>query len=330
MKKALLLLGFVALFAVGIVTTLYLRDASIPILEPAGPIALAERGVIIITVLLCAIVVIPVFFLLFFFAWKYRADSPRAHVHHHPDWDHNNKITEFAWWLVPTAIIVVLGVIMWRSAHALDPWKPIESDAAPITVYVVALDWKWLFIYPDQGIASVNLLEMPENVPVHFYLTADAPMNSFWIPSLGGQIMVMPGMTTQLSLMASRLGNFNGFSANISGDGFAGMAFTARSVSQSDFQQWVQSIKQSSNPLTLSAYATLVAPSEYNPVAYYSPVEGSLYTTIVNKFMMPQGAAMGETQSGMTDMQGTPTPPSSPVMPGMNMPMNMPMSTTTP
>jgi cytochrome o ubiquinol oxidase subunit 2 len=283
-------LSFVAaLLVAGLVAFAYIHRSAMLILNPQGPVALGERQVIIVTVLLCAIVVIPVFILLFFFAWKYRASNPAAQTEHSPDWDHDSKAAEFLWWLVPTAIIAVLAVVAWQSSRALDPYKPLVGAAAPITVDVVALDWKWLFIYPDLGIASVNLLELPQNVPVHFNLTADAPMNSFWIPSLGGQIMVMPGMTTQLNLMASSIGTFNGFSGNISGQGFAGMAFTASSVSLADFEAWVGRVKQSptSTPLTLPAYQALTAPSEYNPPSYYSSVDAGLYANVVNKFMMP-------------------------------------------
>jgi cytochrome o ubiquinol oxidase subunit II len=318
MKGSYIASGIAVLLIFLVATVLYLHGAYFPILEPAGPVAYGERWVILITLLLCAIVVIPVFFLLFLFAWRYRADSPRAHVHHRPDWDHVSPVAEFAWWLVPSVIIVILGVIMWQSSHALDPYKPLAGGPS-MTVDVVALDWKWLFIYPEQGIASVNLLEIPENVPVHFYLTADAPMNSFWIPSLGGQIMVMPGMQTQLNLMASREGTFNGFSGNISGEGFSGMAFTAKSVSQSDFEQWAASIASSSAPLTPTAYQALEAPSEYNPVAYYSSADQNLFTSIMDTFMMPAGDIM----QGMNDMDMEATTSATSSM-NMSMPMQMP------
>jgi cytochrome o ubiquinol oxidase subunit II len=306
---AVLLVAGVALFA-------HFHGATIPILEPSGPVALGERWVIIVTLLLCAIIVIPVFLLLFYFAWKYRADSPRASIHHRPDWDHDSKLEEFLWWLAPTAIIAILGVIMWQSAHQLDPYRPLQSANAPLTVDVVALDWKWLFIYPAQGIASVNLLEIPQDVPVHFYLTADAPMNSFWIPSLGGQIMVMPGMQTQLNLMASKEGTFNGFSGNISGDGFSGMAFTAKAVSPDDFNAWVAAAQASSTPLTTSVYSVLALPSEYNPVAYYSAPNGDLFTSIIMQYMTPA-------PSGTSTMMAMPAANNAP----MSMPMNMPMDT---
>ena len=316
MKRVYVFLSLLVVLLVATATVLYLRGVPIPILEPAGPIALAERNIIFITLALCAIVVIPVFFLLFYFAWKYRAGGP-AGIWHEPNWDHDNATAEFIWWLVPAVIIVVLGVIMWQSAHALDPYVPIKSSTPALTVDVVALDWKWLFIYPEQGIASVNLLEIPENTPVHFYLTADAPMNSFWIPSLGGQIMVMPGMQTQLNLLASREGDFNGYSANISGEGFAGMAFTARSVSQAEFDQWAASIASSSNPLTPATFHALSQPSSYNTPTFYAPITPSLYTGIINTYMSPGMSGMNMPASSSASM---PSMSNMPNMPGMQMP----------
>jgi cytochrome o ubiquinol oxidase subunit II len=273
-----------------------------PVLDPAGPIAAGELHVIIVTLLLCALVVVPVFFLLFYFAYKYHADCPTVMQTHRPDWDHDNWVAEFFWWSIPTIIIGALGILAWQSAHQLDPYRPLPGQA--ITVEVVALDWKWLFIYPDYGVATVNKLELPVGTPVHFLLTADAPMNSFWIPQLGGQIMVMPGMQTQLNLEASRAGTFNGFSANISGAGFAGMAFSAQALSPSDFAAWVASARAStSTPLTMNAYQSLAQPSSYNAPAQYAPVAGGLYTGIMMKYMAP-----GSSMSGM-DM----------AMPGMSM-----------
>ncbi len=257
------------------------------VLNPAGPIALGERSVILATLALCAVIVVPVFFLLFLFAWKYRAGSETSRQSHHPRWDHYSAFSEILWWLPPLVIVFFLSVIMWHSTHALDPYAPLPGEA--LQVEVVALDWKWLFIYPQEGIATVNMLEIPENVPVHFELTADAPMNSFWIPSLGGQIMVMPGMTTQLSLEASRAGDFNGLSGNISGQGFAGMAFTVHSVSQGDFNMWVRSLQSSSIPLSPDSYRTLAAPSTYNPVVYYYPVDGDLFDGITMQYMSSLG-----------------------------------------
>ncbi|HEX7651238.1 MAG TPA: COX aromatic rich motif-containing protein [Candidatus Paceibacterota bacterium] len=321
------LLPYIAVLALAVATVWYLHGAHLPVLEPAGPVAAAELRVMVITTLLCAIVVIPVFVLLFYFAWKYRAGNTATNVDHRPDWDHDNWIAETLWWLVPAAIIACLAVLAWRSSYALDPYKPLDSDAPALTIQVVALDWKWLFIYPEQGIASVNLVEFPADVPVRFELTADAPMNSFWVPSLGGQIMVMPGMQTQLNLMASRVGDYQGASANISGDGFAGMAFTARAVSQDDFSAWVASAQDSARPLTLDAYGALAAPSSYNPVMLYSSADTGLFGTIINRVMMPeQGEFPAAMPAGdMPDMNGM----SGMDMRGMDMSMPMHMNTNT-
>lgn len=300
--QVLLLCAFALLLAIA--TGVYIQHTNIAILDPAGPVALAERNIIFITAGLCAIVVIPVFFLLFYFAWRYRAGSLTAHVEHSPDWDHDNWVAELVWWVIPGIIISILGVMAVQSSNALDPYKPLPGNDQ-LTIDVVALDWKWLFIYPQQGIASVNLVEFPENTPVHFYLTADAPMNSFWVPQLAGQMMVMPGMTTQLNLEASRTGDFNGSSANISGEGFAGMAFTARAVTQDQFNSWVANIASSSPMLSQNAYASLVAPSEYNSVEFYAPVGPDLFNSIISKYLEP-GSAMSAAMAPTTDTMGGP------------------------
>jgi cytochrome o ubiquinol oxidase subunit II len=294
-----LLLPGATLLAAGIAAVVYLHlhSADIPVLNPQGPVALGERSVMFVTLLLCSIVIVPVFVLLFYFAWKYRADHPKTHEHHRPDWDHTSTVAELIWWCVPAVIVAILSVVAWQSSHALDPYKPLVSNQPPLVVEVVALDWKWLFIYPSLGIATVNMVEFPLNRPVRFELTADAPMNSFWIPSLGGQIMVMPGMQTELNLMASNVGTFNGSSANISGKGFAGMSFSVKSVSNNDFQNWVQSVRQSSNPLTKDTYATLALPTEYAGVSEYSSVDDSLYTGVIMKFMTPDVGNMSMTMT---------------------------------
>ena len=289
-KSIILALAFAA--ALSIATLVYFLSVDIAILNPAGPIAFFERRVIIITVLLSGIVVIPVFGFLFYFAWKYRAGSPAAEAHHRPDWDHDSRAAEIAWWLAPSVIIIILSGVAWASSHTLDPYKPLPVQAgihseAPIEIQVVALEWKWLFLYPKEGIASVNMIEIPVGTPVHFSLTADAPMNSFWIPQLGGQIMVMPGMSTQLYLRADRAGEYNGVSANISGEGFSGMSFIVRAVPQEEFEAWVQEVRVSSGPLDASVYAKLAVPSTYNKPATYSLVDTNLYNEILMQSMKP-------------------------------------------
>lgn len=263
------------------------RRADLRVLDPRGPIALAERNLMATSALLMLLVVVPVFFLLGFFAWRYRAGT-RAEVPYTPDWEHN-RFEEFVWWAVPFAIIFCLAVIDWTSSHALDPYRPIASSATPIEVEVVALDWKWLFIYPEQGIAAVNYLEVPANTPIDLHLTADAPMNSFWIPQLSGQIMVMPGMTTQLHILADGPGRYAGLSGNYSGDGFAGMQFTVAAVSPTEFSDWVLRARHASSSLSLSAYQVLAQPSQNNPPTLYASVTNGLYDGVVESYLKPSG-----------------------------------------
>ena len=318
MNRNVLLIGVPALIMLGLVVFACIHGADLRILNAQGPVGREESFVIGITILLCAFIVLPVFGFLFAFAWKYRASNEDVHKEHAPDWDHDSWTAELSWWLGPTLIVIFLAILAWQTTHQLDPFKPLESTNSAITVQVVALDWKWLFIYPDYGIASVNMVEFPANTPVHFYITSDAPMNSFWIPSLGGQIMAMPGMTTQLNLLADKSGTYNGFSSNISGDGFAGMTFSAKSVSESDFLAWVQSVKGTQHALNTSTYAQLAVPSSYVPVSYYSSVDPELYTTNVMKYMMSDMVPVQHRASSVvptTTMQS---------MPGMQMATSTP------
>jgi cytochrome o ubiquinol oxidase subunit 2 len=180
----------------------------------------------------------------------------------------------------------------------LDPFKPIDLNQETMNIQVVALDWKWLFIYPNQQIASVNLAEIPVGQPVDFYITSDTVMNSFWIPQLGGQIYAMPGMSTQMHLEADRVGDFNGWSANISGEGFASMTFMAKSVSAGSFANWIQTARKSSSKLTMAAYEQLAEPSFGSPVKYYSLVQGGLYNDVIMNYMTPGGGSAGASQTG--------------------------------
>jgi cytochrome o ubiquinol oxidase subunit 2 len=278
---ALLLLGvtiaIAALYAL-------LRNYTFQIFEPKGLIATEERGLIIHAVLLMLIVVIPVFILAFSIAWRYRASNTKAT--YTPNWE-NSPMEELIWWAIPFEIILVLGALTWSSTHQLDPTKPLTATSTPMIVQVVALDWKWLFIYPELGIATVNEVDFPANVPVEFQITADAPMNSFWIPQLGGQIYAMTGMVTTLHLVADEPGVFNGYSANYSGEGFAEMKFAAKAMTPSDFASWVEVTKRISNPLYLDTYMQLAKPGTTTPL-YYAPVGKDLYNSIVMKFMSPQ------------------------------------------
>lgn len=294
------------ILAFAVVAMRYLLHTNIPVLEPKGIIGIKELHLIVFALLLSLIVVIPVFILLFSFAWRYREGNKSAK--YSPELDHSN-LAEALWWLIPSAIIVVLGTVAWTSSHQLDPSRPIASQTPQMTIQVVALDWKWLFIYPQQDVASVNYIQIPVNTPVDFEITSDTVMNSFWIPQLGGQIYAMPGMSTQLHLMADQTGSFNGLSANISGEGFAGMTFVTKATSEASFNAWVRQVKHSSHQLNLAAYAQLAKPSQNNPIAYYSTPQVGLYNTEVMKYMMPatstlntSSAAAASANSNMSGM----------------------------
>ena len=272
------------------------------VLDPKGQVGMDEKHLIIVSTLLMLIVVIPVIFMTLYFAWKYR--DGRDHEIYAPKWAHSKTI-EIVVWLVPVIIVIILGVITWDSTHKLDPYKPLEHQAKPITVQVVSLDWKWLFIYPEQGIASVNELAFPANVPVNFKITSDTAMNSFFIPQLGSQIYSMAGMATKLHLIANEPGTFEGISANYSGAGFAGMKFNAIATpTADDFDAWVAKVKQQGSPLNVEQYKQLAKKSENNPVQYYGSVQQGMFNYIVMQYMHPDSnmKSMGS-MSGMEDME---------------------------
>jgi len=279
----LILAVLVALGVVALAAS-YLSGTNIAVFNPKGVVADQERNLIIFAGLLSLIVVIPVFTITAVVAWRYREGNPKAQ--YSPELDHS-RVAETVWWVIPSALILILSVVAWRSSYTLDPARPLSSTTAPMTIQVVALDWKWLFIYPQQHIATVNYVQFPQATPVNFEITADAPMNSFWIPQLGGQVYAMPGMSTQLHLMANGEGSYRGASANISGQGFAGMSFVAKSTSQADFDKWVASVQQQSGDLNQGTYARLAKPSQNVAPASYASVSGDLFDTVINKYMVP-------------------------------------------
>jgi cytochrome o ubiquinol oxidase subunit 2 len=299
MKMIMRILG--VLLGIGLILffNFYIRTHNMGIFNPKGVIALAERNLMVTAVCLMMIVIIPVFVMLFSFAWRYREGNTKAK--YTPDW-HTNTALELTWWAIPAVIILILGTITWKSTHDLDPYKPLESTVKPITIQVVALDWKWLFIYPDEHIATVNYIELPKDVPVEFKITADAPMNAFWIPQLGGQVYAMPGMTAQLHLLASEVGDYKGLSSNFSGDGFSGMKFVAHVATESDYNAWLGTVRASPEVLTADAYTALAKQSKDNPVTYFASVEEGLYNKIIMKFMPPSSSGSMEEMPGMEGM----------------------------
>ncbi len=286
-KLKIIILALVALIVLTFIAG-WFKHSNVEVFNSAGSVGAKERNLMFFALGLSLIVVIPVYILLFSFAWRYREGSKKKRKYS-PELA-GNWAMEAVWWLIPAALITVLSVVTWQSSHALDPYRALASSKKPMTIQVVALDWKWLFIYPGQHVASVNFVQIPVGTPVRFQITSDAPMNSLWIPQLGGQIYAMPGMSTQLNLVANRAGDYHGSSANISGSGFSRMDFTARAGSESDFMNWVKTARQSSNPLDRQAYDQLAKPSQNNPVTNYSSVESDLFDQIILKYIVPQTA----------------------------------------
>jgi len=277
-QKYFVLFGLLSLGAI----TFLAGCSTILLFNPKGPIGESERFLILAAIGLMAIVVIPVFIMAFWFSVKYRASNTAST--YTPKWSYSGKI-DLVMWGVPIGIIVVLATLTWHMTHALDPYKPIPSAHKPINIQAVSLDWKWLFIYPDQNIAVVNQLMFPVDVPLSFKLTSDTVMTSFFIPQLGSQMYAMGGMQTQLNLLADKPGTYAGHNNQISGIGYANMHFQAHAVSPEEFQAWVQKVRQSKELLDLQRYEQLTRPNDgYYPVTYFSAVEPDLFLNILRKY----------------------------------------------
>ncbi|AVA19851.1 ubiquinol oxidase subunit II [Rhizobium sp. LEGMi198b] len=279
---------------------LLLSGCNMVVMAPSGDIAVQQRDLIVVSTVLMLLIIIPVIFLTLFFAWKYRQSNTTAP--YNPDWHHSTRL-ELVIWSAPLAIIIALGAVTWISTHQLDPYRPLDRVAAgkpvttttrPLNVEVVALDWKWLFFYPDLGIATVNEMAAPVDAPINFKITASSVMNSFFIPALAGQIYAMPGMETKLHAVINKPGEYQGLSANYSGAGFSHMRFKFHGLSQADFDQWVQKVKSQGSTLGRPEYLTLAKPSEREPVRYYNSVDDGLYDAILNMCADPSKMCMGE------------------------------------
>jgi cytochrome o ubiquinol oxidase subunit 2 len=259
------------------------------VMSPSGDIAAQQADLIVWATILMLIVVVPVIVLTLLFAWRYRASNKSAT--YLPDWDHSTNL-ELVIWAAPLAIIIALGALTWVSTHQLDPYRPIDRIAEgqpisegtePLIVEVVAMDWKWLFFYPEQGIAVVNQLAAPVDRPIKFKITSTTMMNSFYIPALAGQIYAMGGMETQLHAVINEEGSYDGFSANYSGEGFSDMRFKFLGMSEGNFDQWVAKVKAEGDVLSRSSYSALAEPSQNNPVQYYKEVAPDLYDAVLNR-----------------------------------------------
>lgn len=255
-------------------------------------IAHQEKQLTLLVFFLGISVILPTVLLFYFFAFRYREKHSASK--NNPDVSGDIRLQTFFWAFSSLLVVVMIGLI-WISTHALDPFKALETDAKPMTIQVVSLQWKWLFIYPKEHIATLNYVVFPEKTPITFELTAESPMNSFWIPQLGGQMYAMEAMVNKTHLMADTVGEFPGSTAEISGKGFAGMRFTAKSVTQNDYEAWVTSAQNSPTSLDWNTYKSLAKPSENNKPTTYSIADDNLYNKIVTQFLAPKAKPNSET-----------------------------------
>jgi cytochrome o ubiquinol oxidase subunit 2 len=275
------------------------------VLDPAGDIARQQRDIIYISTALMLLIIVPVIVLIVVFAWRYRKGRGGTYD---PNFDHSTSL-ELAIWSAPLLIIIALSALTWSSTHLLDPFRPLPPDSPsieqtaakasvpaprPMVVQVVSLDWKWLFIYPEQGVATVNELVLPVNRQVRFDITSSNMMNTFYAPTLAGMIYAMPGMQSRLHAVLRRPGEFEGFSANYSGAGFSDMRFRLRGVDDAGFARWVAEAKASGRPLEFATYRELVKPSEKVPVTRFAGADADLYRRILERCVEPGTVCMSE------------------------------------
>ncbi len=318
--------------ATALLPALLISGCNWVVMSPSGDIAVQQRDLVLISTGLMLIIIVPVIALTLFFAYHYRQTNKSAK--YEPTWDHSVGL-ELLIWGVPLLIIIALGALTWTSTHLLDPYRPLGRISAqsgdigentpvgqlagnqqtitggkPLDVQVVALDWKWLFIYPEYGIATVNELAAPVDRPLRFKMTSSSVMNAFYIPALAGMIYTMPGMETTLHAVINKPGNYEGFSSNYSGAGFSGMRFRFHGVSDAGFDAWVAKVRNGGGGLNRANYMQLEKPSEKVPVRYFGGVESSLFKAIVEQCVKPGKPCM-------SDMMGK-NPHDGMAMPGVN------------
>ena len=312
-----------------------LGGCNMVLLHPAGDVARQQSDLMIASVILMSLIIVPVLIAIGVIAWRYRATN--QHADYAPEWDHST-VFELVVWAAPLLIIIALGAMTWIGTHQLDPYRaliridanrPLPADARSLEVEVVSLDWKWLFFYPQYGIATVNEMAAPVDMPIHFKLTSTETMNSFFVPTLAGQIYTMPGMQTVLHAVINKPGDFKGFSSNYSGHGFTDMRFRFYGMSPQDFKQWVAKVRASGGDLNTQAFDKLNQPSRAEPVHYYAHFDADLYHRILNRCvdpgqmcmdkMMASDANGAEAMPGMT-MHGHATEDAMPAAPSTTAP----------
>ena len=275
--------------ALAAISALMLGGCKLEVMSPSGWVARQQADLILVATGLMLLIIIPVIVLTLLFAWRYRASNTGAV--YAPDWDHSTRL-ELLIWGAPLLIIIMLGSVTWISTHKLDPYRPLDrlsntqalpAGTAPLEVDVVAMDWKWLFIYPEQGIGAVNELVLPANRPVKFRITSSTVMNTFYVPTMAGMIYAMPGMETQLNGVINQTGLYTGLSANYSGAGFSDMHFPVRSVAGDEFAQWVGEVRAAPASLGRAAYLELEKPSRHEPARHYGKVDPGLFSAVLDR-----------------------------------------------
>lgn len=279
---------------------MFLASCERSVLNPAGDIALQQRDLIYFSTGLMLLVIVPVIVLIVWFAWRYRASNTKAT--YDPRFHHSTSL-ELAIWSIPLLVIICLGAVTWTSTHLLDPFRRLDRIAEgrpndqieePLVVQVVAMDWKWLFIYPEQNIATVNELVLPVDREVRFDITSTNMMNTFYAPTMAGMIYAMPGMQSQLHAVMNRAGDYRGFSANYSGAGFSDMRFNLRAVEPAVFDQWTRQVQATGTVLSTADYLELEAPTERHPVTLFSTAPDGLFDRVVNRCVAPGTTCIAE------------------------------------
>lgn len=294
---------------------LLLGGCNLVLLDPAGDVARQQSDIMVITTIITLLIIVPVLIAIAVVAWRYRASNKQAR--YDAEWDHSPQL-ELLVWAGPLLIIIAVGAISWIGTHMTDPYRPLDRIAPnqpvpagvePLDVDVVSLQWKWLFLYPQYGIATVNELAAPVDRPIRFHLTADTMMDSFFVPTLVGQVYTMPGMQTVLHAVINKPGVYKGFSANYSGSGFTDMRFTFHGMSAEAFDQWVAKARAAGGDLDLAAYDRLRLPSRAVPVRYYAQFDADLYNRILNLCVDPghecKSQMMAADAQGGAAMQAT-------------------------
>ena len=297
-------------FSSAVVALLALAGCKSEVLDPSGDVAVKLRDVLGITTVLILVIVIPVMFAIVIFALRYRKSNPESKLSYDPHFHHSTQL-ELLIWTAPLTIIIWLGALTWVSTHKLDPYRPLDTetvgvaaDAEPLIVQVVSMDWKWLFVYPQYGIATVNELAAPLDRPIAFRLTSTEVMNAFYVPTLAGMIYTMPSMETQLHAVINKPGEYKGMSSHYSGAGFSGMNFPFHGLDQAGFDAWVAKVRGSGQVLDRDRYRALLAPSENVPAAHFALGDETLFHDILNRCVEPGQTCMDAMMSGGAGHEG--------------------------